>query len=181
MKRLYLIRHGEPAFPGGEKMCLGTTDLPLSRLGQQQAAAMAEALPAVAAVYSSPLLRARETAQAIGLPVLVMDGLKERHQGLWDGLTFRQICREYPQLYQARAGDPTIPPPESEPAAAALGRFAQGIRQIAQDSPGDCAVVTHRGVMRLFLDAIGIETDAISYCQIISLEYEAGRFQRQEG
>ena len=65
MKRVYLIRHGLPDFPGGERMCLGSTDLPLAPEGLAQAEQMAVALPPVTAVFSSPLNRAVQTARAI--------------------------------------------------------------------------------------------------------------------
>ena len=66
MKKVYLIRHGLPDFPGGRGMCIGTTDIPMGEVGFAQAAQMAEKLPAVTAVFSSPLIRAVQTAQPIG-------------------------------------------------------------------------------------------------------------------
>ena len=65
MKKVYLIRHGLPDFPAGERMCLGITDLPMGEAGLAQAAKMAEKLPAVTAVFSSPLTRAVQTAEDI--------------------------------------------------------------------------------------------------------------------
>ena len=58
MKRIYLIRHGLPDFPGGKRMCIGTADIPMGEAGLVQAAKMAEKLPPVTAVFSSPLTRA---------------------------------------------------------------------------------------------------------------------------
>ena len=77
MKKVYLIRHGLPAFPPGTKMCLGTTDIPLGEEGLAQVAEMAKILPPVTAVFSSPLTRAVQTAQAIGLPVAILDDLRK--------------------------------------------------------------------------------------------------------
>ena len=54
MKQVYLIRHAQPELPGGKRMCLGITDLPLSAEGRAQAKAMAAELPSVTAVWSSP-------------------------------------------------------------------------------------------------------------------------------
>ena len=81
MKHIYLIRHALPDFPGGKGMCIGTTDIPLGQTGFQQAARMAANLPAVTAVFSSPLIRAVQTAQAIGKSVTVVDDLREMHAG----------------------------------------------------------------------------------------------------
>ena len=114
MKTVYLIRPALPDFPGGKRMCIGTTDIPLGEKGLMQAAEMAKKLPAVTAVFSSPLIRAVQTAEAIGLPVTVLDDLREMHAGAWDGLTFDEIRQRYPELYAARATDLTIPLPGAE-------------------------------------------------------------------
>ena len=45
MKKVYLIRHGLPDFPGGKGMCIGTTDIPMGEKGLAQAAEMATLLP----------------------------------------------------------------------------------------------------------------------------------------
>ena len=46
MKRIFLIRHGLPEFPEGQRQCVGSTDIPLSTAGSAQAAEMARTLPA---------------------------------------------------------------------------------------------------------------------------------------
>ena len=146
MKTLYLIRHALPAFPEGSKMCLGITDIPIGREGTQQAKAMAAALPPVTAVYSSPLRRAIQTAQAIGHPVQILSGLREIYAGDWDGLTFAQIRQRYPELYAARGLDSTIPPPGSEDAEAALVRFRLDLER------GDCVLLCSDGLTNLVDD-----------------------------
>ena len=113
MKKVYLIRHALPDFPGGKRMCIGTTDIPLGEAGLSQAAEMAKKLPAVTAVFSSPLSRALQTAQRIGIPVVILDDLRELHAGQWDGLTFDEIRQKYPDLYAARASDLTLPLPDA--------------------------------------------------------------------
>ena len=114
MKKVYLIRHGLPDFPGGKRMCLGITDIPMGEKGLAQAAEMARNLPPVTTVFSSPLTRAVQTAQAIGLPVAILEDLREMDAGEWDGLTFERIRERYPELYAARANDLTIPLPGAE-------------------------------------------------------------------
>lgn len=54
MKKVYLIRHALPDFPGGKSMCIGMTDIPLGEQGFSQSAKMAAHLPPVTAVFSSP-------------------------------------------------------------------------------------------------------------------------------
>ncbi len=180
MKRVYLIRHGKPDFPGGESMCIGSTDIPLGPEGFSQAEAMAKILPPVTAVFSSPLIRAVQTARAIGKPVTVLDGLQEMHAGAWDGLTFRQIRAQFPELYAARGADPTLPLPGAEDGKAGLARFETAMQTAAEAAPGDFAVVAHGGIFALFLQSISGSWKKPDYCQILSLTWENGIFTLQE-
>ncbi|MBQ3192924.1 MAG: histidine phosphatase family protein [Oscillospiraceae bacterium] len=180
MKKVYLIRHGLPDFPGGKGMCIGTTDIPMGEKGLAQAAQMAKLLPAVSAVFSSPLTRAVQTAQAIGLPVAILDGLREMYAGEWDGLTFDQIRRRYPELYAARFHDLTIPLPGAEDHAEGLARFKGAMEEAAKQSPGDFAVVAHGGIIAQFLQDIGGRWYKPDYAEIISLLWENGRFELLE-
>ena len=69
MRKIYLIRHGQPELPGGERICLGSSELPLSTLGRLQACLLGLELGGrVSAVFSSPLSRARDTALALAGP-----------------------------------------------------------------------------------------------------------------
>ena len=180
MKKVYLIRHGLPDFPDGKKMCIGTTDIPMGETGLAQAAQMARMLPPVTAVFSSPLTRAVQTAQAIGMPVAVLDGLREMYAGEWDGLTFEQIRQRYPKLYAARAHDLTIPLPGAEDHEKGLARFKGAMEEAAKQSPGDFAVVAHGGIIAQFLQDISGVWKKPDYAEMISLTWENGRFELQE-
>ena len=180
MKKVYLIRHGLPDFPDGKKMCIGTTDIPMGETGLAQAAQMARMLPPVTAVFSSPLTRAVQTAQAIGMPVAVLDGLREMYAGEWDGLTFEQIRQRYPELYAARAHDLTIPPPGAEDSAEGLARFSAAMEAAAQTAPGDFAVAAHGGIIAQFLQDISGVWKKPDYTESISLIWENEHFLLQE-
>ena len=180
MKKVYLIRHGLPDFPGGKGMCIGTTDIPMGEKGFQQAAEMAKKLPPVTAVFSSPLTRAVQTAQAIGLPVAILDDLREMYAGEWDGLTFDEIRQRYPELYAARFHDLTIPLPGAEDHANGLARFKGAMEEAAKQSPGDFAVVAHGGIIAQFLQDISGVWKKPDYVEIISLLWENGHFELQE-
>ena len=180
MKRVYLIRHGLPAFPGGKRMCIGTTDIPMGEKGFQQAAEMAKKLPPVTAVFSSPLIRAVQTAQAIGLPVVILDDLREMYAGEWDGLTFDEIRQRYPELYAARFHDLTIPLPGAEDHEKGLARFKGAMEEAAKQSPGDFAVVAHGGIIAQFLQDISGVWRKPDYVEIISLIWENEHFLLQE-
>ena len=180
MKKVYLIRHGLPDFPGGKGMCIGTTDIPMGEKGLRQAAEMATILPPVTAVFSSPLTRAVQTAQAIGMPVDILDDLREMYAGEWDGLTFDQIRERYPELYAARFHDLTIPLPGAEDHTEGLARFKEAMEEAAKKSPGDFAVVAHGGIIAQFLQDISGVWKKPGYTQIIPLIWEKGHFLLQE-
>ena len=180
MKKVYLIRHGLPDFPEGKGMCIGTTDIPMGETGLAQAAQMARMLPPVTAVFSSPLTRAVQTAQAIGLPVAILDDLREMYAGEWDGLTFDEIRQRYPELYAARGLDKTIVPPGSEDMEAALIRFSADLERAAAEAPGDLAVVAHGGIIAKFLQSVTGVWKKPDYVQIISLLWEDGNFLSPE-
>lgn len=180
MKKVYLIRHGLPAFPPGTKMCLGTTDISLGEEGLLQAREMAAKLPPVTAVFSSPLRRAHQTALAIGMPVTVFSGLREFYAGEWDGLTFDEIRRRYPDLYAARAKDLTLPIPGEEDKEAALVRFRCDLEQAAQLAPGDFAAVAHGGIIAKFLESIDGSRYKPDYTEVICLYWKNGQFYTKD-
>ena len=180
MKRVYLIRHAQPHFPGGQRMCLGRTDIPLGEEGRLQAQQMAASLPAVTAVFSSPLSRAVQTAEAIGLPVTVLENLRELDAGEWDGLTFEEIRRRYPRLYAARGTNKQLPLPGSEDENAGLARFCRAMEQAAEAAPGDFAVVAHGGILARFLENVTGLYRKPDYVEVMTLVYDRGRFSLQE-
>lgn len=180
MKRVFLIRHGLPEFPGGQRRCIGSTDLPLSVEGAAQATEMARSLSSVTAVFSSPLTRAMQTAQAITPDFTVMDDLRELDYGQWEGLTFPEIKQRFPALYGARANDLSLLPPGAENSRLALSRFSAAVEQAARQSPGDFAVVAHGGVIALFLESLTGRWYKPSYCEVVTLNWDEHGFFHQE-
>ena len=176
MKNVYLIRHALPDFPGGKRMCIGTTDIPLGEKGLLQAAEMAKKLPAITAVFSSPLTRGVQTAEVIGLPVTILPGLREMYAGEWDGLTFEEIRQKYPELYAARGTDRTIPLPGAEGHEEALARFVSAMERSAALAPGDFAVVAHGGIIAWFLRSVSENWYKPNYTEIVTLTYRNGLF-----
>ncbi|MDY3860790.1 MAG: histidine phosphatase family protein [Candidatus Limivicinus sp.] len=152
MRRIYLARHGRPDFPGGEKYCLGSTDMPLSPFGRLQACLLGRELRGmVSAVFTSPLSRAADTARFIAPEPVVITGLAEASMGDWDGLSFREIKLRWPELYAARGRDANIPMPDSESFEHAQRRFAAAVGEALGQSGGDIAIVAHNAVMQSFL------------------------------
>lgn len=110
--RLLLVRHGETLW-NREGRYQGRSDVPLSERGQAQARALAAALRGepIAAVYTSPLRRAYDTAAPIAaahdLAPIVEPRLVEIHQGAWEGLRPAEIEQGWPALYARWLTAPT--------------------------------------------------------------------------
>jgi probable phosphoglycerate mutase len=92
--RVFLLRHGETEWNATGRL-QGSTDVPLNARGVAQAKAVAAALgarlPAGALIVSSPLERARVTAEALsaatGATLTFDDRMRERSYGVWEGMT----------------------------------------------------------------------------------------------
>ena len=184
MRRVYLIRHGKPDIPEGKRMCLGSTDVPLGTLGRLQSVVLAEYMKdkPVAAVFCGGLSRAKETAAHLCEAPVVINGLREADAGAWDGLSFDEIRRRWPEVYERRGIDPTYPIPGSEEMSAVQRRFRAAVEQALAQSEGDIAVVAHATVNGT-LTALAAGEDAAAagrfrteYTGVTVLGYEKGGF-----
>ena len=106
--RLYLVRHGQTAW-NVKKLIQGNLDnIPLNENGIQQANAVAERIKneyPVDAVFASGMLRAQQTAQAIGdkfdIPIVVDSNLNEVDFGKFAGSSIYEIESKFPEYFQA--------------------------------------------------------------------------------
>ena len=118
---LLLLRHGETPM-SVERRFSGLGDPELTAKGLAQAEAAAERLSrepyTLEVIVSSPLRRARRTAEAVaertGLEVVIEDGLIETDFGDWEGHTFTEIQRRWPEELAAWLADPAVAPPGGE-------------------------------------------------------------------
>lgn len=164
MATIYLMRHGETQW-NKEGVFRGRTDIPLNENGRIQAKAAGKRLrdAAVEACYTSPLLRAKETAEIvceeIGLGnIMVVDGLTDVDFGEWQGLPKDQVARLYPDLYRRWQTDPArVTFPSGESLTDVLVRAMTSLERIAREHPdGRVLVVTHRVLTKLMLaEALG--------------------------
>ncbi|MDR0310898.1 MAG: histidine phosphatase family protein [Acidobacteriota bacterium] len=111
--RLFLVRHGEPR-QHSDRIFLGQTNVPLSDRGRDEAAAAGDELVRLQCrpdrIYSSDLLRARETAEIIsarlgGAPIANVAAFRELNMGVWDGKLIEDIRRQFPDEYVKRGDD----------------------------------------------------------------------------
>lgn len=157
MTRLILIRHGETAW-NRERRMQGQTDTPLSDEGLVQARALGARMAAVrfAALYSSDLSRALETARpvaaATGHEIITDPRLRERAFGIFEGLTAAEIAARYPdELERFHSRDPDYVVPEGESARMFHARCLPCLADIAERHSGEDVVVVTHG---LVLDAV---------------------------
>ncbi len=158
---LYLIRHGATAsnLMRPPRLQGHREDLSLSSEGRDQAERTASLLAerSLAAVYTSPLRRALETAEIIasphGLNVQTVDSLSEVDVGSWEGMQWDEIERTDPQRYQRFMADPGVHGyPEGENMAQVLDRVAPAFEQLMKMHLGSqIAVVAHNVVNRTYL------------------------------
>lgn len=162
--RLILVRHGATAH-SAERRFSGRNALTLDALGERQAAALARRASSfgpVAGVVSSPLPRARQTADAIaaalGLSVLENAELAEVDFGRWEGLTFAEANAAHPRELADWTASPEVAPPDGESFTDLGRRVRRGRDAVISAFPGRTAVVvTHvspiKTLTRMALDA----------------------------
>jgi broad specificity phosphatase PhoE len=159
--KLWLVRHGRTAW-NAEGRIQGQADLPLDEFGWQQAQHVADRLKnaAVAAIYSSPLQRARQTAEMIGaaldLPITFDDRLKEYDFGVLSGLTWTDVVAQHPKLSQRWADDIwSVPIEGSEGRTSFHSRIAAAMQAIvAAHDQQQVVVVAHGGAFAAYLTAL---------------------------
>jgi len=166
--RLCIVRHGETDWNAGKRV-QGQIDVPLSAVGHAQARATGNALrnEGFAALYSSDLIRARQTAEAAAhlahLPLQAEPGLRERHYGIFQGLTYAEAEVRYPAEYaRHKARDPRFAPDGGESLLDFAARLAVAFDTIVRRHAGAAvAIFTHGGVLDiLHRQATGRPLDA---------------------
>ncbi len=193
--RLVLVRHGETVGNSSTRY-YGRTDLALSELGRRQIRAARDLLKGehrigrFEAVFTSPLIRAAESARIIagdGIAATIIEEFAEVDFGLFEGLTAEEIRARYPaefERWDANRFATDFAYPAGEGRAAFAERVARGCgRMLAQwneiradgDDAGTTLVVAHRGVIRVVIrELTGILAPRIEIASIHVLEQEPG-------
>ncbi len=155
---LILVRHGETA-ANTDRVWHGATDTPLSEKGRLQARAvarhLAEAEPAAAAVYTSGLQRAGDTAREIGLAQGIVPRIEPRigeyDLGTWEGRPFSELLG-VEDFWTRIKEDPDFAPEGGESPRSVASRFEEAVRTIAAAHEGERVVlVSHSGAISLGL------------------------------
>lgn len=154
---IFLVRHCEPEKAGISNICLGRRDIPLSEKGKKEAKHLARYFIGqdIKHFYSSPLKRAMDTASVISNDVIISNNFYELDVGKWDGLSFDEIKKRYPEEYEKRGRDLENYVIEGgESMAMCKKRAMQELHNIIDKSLGDILIVTHLGVIRAIISSI---------------------------
>ena len=152
--KIFVVRHGESTW-NAEGRYQGRKDPPLSPLGEAQARALAQQMrrDPPQAIVTSPLLRARATAQAVanelGAAISIDERLTEISHGEWEGLLKSEVERRWPRLVACWRADPAaVRFPGGESLAGVRARWRSFLKDAAR-FPSPLLVVTHEVVARL--------------------------------
>jgi broad specificity phosphatase PhoE len=174
--RILLLRHAETDW-NRERRYQGWRDSPLSATGREQAESAGRLLAAspLAAVWSSPLARARETAALIAaphqLPVREADAFKEMGFGDWEGLTRDEVRERFPEAHRAWAETPHEAAwPGAEPLAVVRARALAGLGALREAHQGQTVCLVSHGITSriLILEALGLGLDRLWSLQLSS-------------
>lgn len=159
MTHLTLVRHGQTDWNLARRI-QGSTDIPLNETGREDARRAADGLAATThhAVYTSPLLRARETAEIIadrlGLEITgVVPDLREREFGDGEGMVVSEYIEAYGDWHAQVPGAESLDE-VGERAIAALHAIAREARRRSTPRAESVIVVAHGGVIRSVIDQV---------------------------
>ncbi|HKC97762.1 MAG TPA: histidine phosphatase family protein [Methylomirabilota bacterium] len=185
--RLFVVRHGETEWVRQRRFA-GSRDIPLTEAGREQCAAVARALgsTAVAAVYASPLERARASAEVIakphGLAVRIVPAFSEMSFGSWEGLTRDEVQARDPEAWgQWRSAPHSFAPAGGETVQQVAERVNAGLAALQEAHKEQTIVLVSHGVVArvIVLGALGLGLDRLwtldaAPAGITEIEYEPG-------
>jgi probable phosphoglycerate mutase len=164
--RIYLVRHGETEWNRVRRF-QGRSDLPLNQEGKKQVRALALALQNIPllAIYTSPLLRALETARSIKVfhpstPLFEEESLMEMDLGEFDGMNVQDWAEQYPDFRKAWNENPaSVKMPGGESLKDVQDRAKETLKRITRIYPSDSTIciISHNFVnLTLLCDLLKI-------------------------
>lgn len=155
---ILLVRHGETDW-NRAKIFRGVYDIPLNENGRAQAGRLAQALAwrSIDVAYSSPLARARETAQIAlephGIEAAVHEGLKDFNYGQWTGLQDEVVASKWPQEHARWTAKPhAVRPPGGNTLPEVFDKALESVEEMARQHAGQTiALFAHRVVNKLLI------------------------------
>jgi probable phosphoglycerate mutase len=164
-----LLRHGQTPM-SVQKRYAGRSDVPLTDVGVQQAAAAAKRLASAGldVIVTSPLLRtvrtAQEVAAATGAPVVTDEGFRETDFGDWEGLTFAEVRDRWPDEVTAWLADPDVAPPGGESFTEVNARVTAALHRVLDARAGQTVlIVSHVTPIKTLVTAALLAPPAALY------------------
>jgi broad specificity phosphatase PhoE len=187
MTRVYLVRHGTTEW-NKEEIFRGRADCKLNETGQAEARALAgyfRDIP-VEVIYSSPLSRAVETAQAIasakGLRVFSDPAFLDMDFGAWQGLPLSEVKEKYPELYRRwRERPQEVTFSGGESLAQVRVRAWEGLtRVVRENAEKTVLIISHRVINKVLICAV-LGLDDSHFWQIQQDTTAVNCFQHDRG
>jgi broad specificity phosphatase PhoE len=188
MTEIILVRHGETEWNVGE-IFRGRIDIDLNETGRKQAELLGEYLSEskIEAVYSGPLKRALNTAQAIAryhhLEAQIAAGLNDLDFGQWQGLSLREVREKYRELHAEWVNHPErVKLPGGETLGDVRERAVKVVNEVIARHKGAVVLVSHRVVNKVLICALlGLDDShfwniRLDTCGLTTFTYENGRF-----
>ncbi|MFH0914690.1 MAG: histidine phosphatase family protein [Chloroflexota bacterium] len=188
MTEIILVRHGETEWNVAE-IFRGRLDIALNETGLRQAELLARELSGwkLAAVYSSPLKRALQTAEPIAryheLVVKTSPGLTDLNFGEWQGRAREEVKNKYPQIYTEWIESPhKVRVPGGESLDEVRERATRLVEEVVAQHQGTVVLVSHRVITKVLICALlGLDNSRFwnirhDNCGVTIFDYRKGRF-----
>ena len=160
---IYLIRHGQTEY-NDKSIFRGQLDIPLNSFGISQAESIGKTLKVIDfdAIYSSPLNRAKKTAEIINKyqgkkeDIIVKNDFTDLNYGSWQGKSHKEVRKNYPGLYYEWGNTPyNIQIPDGESLHDAQKRSFNGLKNIINNSKDKTiCIISHRVINKLLISKI---------------------------
>ena len=174
--KIYLVRHGETTGDIEDRVG-GSYDDHLTEKGKNQLKETSKKLADknVEIIFSSPLIRAQESAEIISqdldCPINIVDGLKERHYGVITGLIKKDAKLKYPEALE-RHHDQSYTHPEGEPYQCFYDRVIDAFKEVIDQGYQNFVILGHGGSLKCILKFLEENIpDKIEDGQIIPLDF----------
>lgn len=185
--RIIFARHGQTPDNLIHRLSTSPPGPPLTDVGVQEARDLAAMVRErdIAAIFTTPLVRARQTADIVAegrdIPVFVLDGLRELSVGSLEGRNDEGVFEELDRTWNTWTVDGNLDLPAGpggETARQVLDRSLDAMAEVAERYPtGTVLVVAHSGILQLLIPAMSSNLDAgfgyrnwLRNCQLVEIE-----------
>lgn len=185
VKTFYFFRHGETELNHQQRWQGSGMDYELNAAGKAQAADLALKLEGkrLEIIFTSPLVRARQTAEAVAqhlnLPVMERANLRECFYGAAEGQLISDLKRNYPGVVEnwTRPDEAfwALRFPQGESKGEVLKRVWAEIEELANQPHKVMGLAIHGGTMAILLNYLGFDFDKIANCAVFRMDYESGK------